>query len=105
MKSGSFGENMDRHHVSFYNFGEANEYTGGSGKNETKTRFGYMQPVVFPLTAALYGRTSRTYAGFNTNIPDQFRVDQSRRENSRFGGCLRGGTRCLSLVVTLRRCQ
>ena len=30
----------------------------------------------FPLPKAVYAHTSREYAGFNCNIPDQFRVDQ-----------------------------
>ncbi len=76
---GGLWENMDRHHVSFYNFGEANEYSG-VWEEWNETRFGSMQPVVFPLPKAVYNRTSRTYAGFNTNIPDQLRVDQFERE-------------------------
>lgn len=76
---GGLWENMERHHVPFYNFGEANEYTG-VWEEWNETKFGSMQPVVFPLPKALYDRTSRTYAGFNTNIPDQLRVDQFERE-------------------------
>ena len=32
--------------------------------------------VMVPMQKALYPRTSHNYAGFNTNIPDQFRMDQ-----------------------------
>jgi hypothetical protein len=33
-----------------------------------------------PMQKALFNRTSHNYAGFNTNIPDQFRMDQFEGE-------------------------
>ncbi len=72
---GGLWESMERNKVDFFNFGEANEYAGVE-EEWNQTKIGSMQPVVFPMPKALWKRTSRNYAGFNTNIPDQFRMDQ-----------------------------
>lgn len=76
---GGMWENLKRHGIDFFNFGEANEYTGSIEEWNT-TPFGAAQTVVFPMPKAVYPRTSDTYAGFNTNIPDQFRMDQFEQE-------------------------
>ena len=36
--------------------------------------------VMVPMQKALFPRTSHDYAGFNMNIPDQYRMDQFERE-------------------------
>jgi hypothetical protein len=38
--------------------------------------------VIFPLQKVLWDRTSRNYAGYNTNVPDQFRMEQFEQEFS-----------------------
>jgi hypothetical protein len=72
---GGIWENLERNHVSFYNFGEVNEFSGAY-EEWNNTEFGSAHAVPFPLPKAVYAHTSREYAGFNCNIPDQFRVDQ-----------------------------
>lgn len=72
---GGLWEALERSHVSFYNFGEANEYAGAV-EEWTTTEFGAAQSVAFPMPKAVYGRTDRHYAGYNTNVPDQYRMDQ-----------------------------
>jgi hypothetical protein len=72
---GGLWEALERNKVEFYNFGEANEYAGVEEEWD-HTRFGAVQPVVFPMPLPVWKRTCRDYAGFNTNIPDQFRMDQ-----------------------------
>ena len=76
---GGLWEAMERSHVSFYNFGEANE-TAHNREEWTDTATGSGHGVMVPMQKALYPRTSHNYAGFNTNIPDQFRMDQFESE-------------------------
>jgi hypothetical protein len=79
---GGLWEALDRSHVSFYNFGEANE-TAHNREAWIDTATGSGHAVVVPIQKALFPRTSHNYAGFNTNIPDQFRVQQFESEFTR----------------------
>ncbi|HTQ26913.1 MAG TPA: bifunctional YncE family protein/alkaline phosphatase family protein [Puia sp.] len=76
---GGLWEALDRSHVSFYNFGEANE-TAHNREEWTDTATGSGHGVMVPMQKALFPRTSHNYAGFNTNIPDQFRMQQFESE-------------------------
>jgi DNA-binding beta-propeller fold protein YncE len=76
---GGLWEALERSHVSFYNFGEANE-TAHVREAWTDTATGASHAVMVPMQKALWPRTSRNYAGFNTNIPDQFRMEQFETE-------------------------
>jgi YVTN family beta-propeller protein len=76
---GGLWEALDRKHVDFYNFGEANE-TAHNREVWTDTATGSGHVVMVPMQKALFKRTSHNYAGFNTNIPDQFRMDQFESE-------------------------
>ncbi|MBC7920485.1 MAG: phosphoesterase, partial [Ferruginibacter sp.] len=76
---GGLWEQLARNKIEFYNFGEANEFAGvWEERNHTNT--GMRLPVIFPLPKALYERTSWNYAGYNTNVPDQYRMDQFEKE-------------------------
>ncbi|MFI5152883.1 MAG: phosphoesterase [Chitinophagales bacterium] len=76
---GGLWEAMERKKVSFYNFGEANETAHNrEAWNDTATGSGHA--VMVPMQKALFSRTSHNYAGFNTNIPDQFRMNQFESE-------------------------
>jgi DNA-binding beta-propeller fold protein YncE len=79
---GGLWEALERSHVSFYNFGEANE-TAHVREAWMDTATGAAHPVMVPMQKALWSRTSHDYAGFNTNIPDQFRMEQFEREFTR----------------------
>lgn len=76
---GGLWEALERNKVSFYNFGQVNEYAGNY-EEQFDTTFGAAHPVVFPMPAAAFRHTSRNFAGYNTSIPDQFRMDQFERE-------------------------
>ncbi len=76
---GGLWEAMDRSKISFYNFGEANE-TAHNREAWSDTATGSGHAVMVPMQKALYPRTSHNYAGFNTNIPDQFRMQQFESE-------------------------
>ncbi|GAB4017009.1 phosphoesterase [Spirosoma koreense] len=76
---GGLWEAFERNKISLYNFGEANEYAGAV-EEWTTTQFGAAQSVVFPMPKAVFPHTSRDYAGYNTNVPDQYRMEQFERE-------------------------
>ncbi len=76
---GGIWENMHRAGISFFNFGESNEFANAH-EEKMDTLFGSTMAHVAPLPKILWENTSRDYAGYNTNIPDQFRVEQFERE-------------------------
>lgn len=76
---GGLWEALERKKVSFYNFGEANE-TAHVREEWSDTATGAAHGVMVPMQKALFTRTSHNYAGYNTNIPDQFRMNQFETE-------------------------
>jgi DNA-binding beta-propeller fold protein YncE len=78
-EKGGLWEALERRHIDFYNFGEGNE-TAHNREIWTDTATGSGHVVMVPMQNALFNRTSHNYAGFNTNIPDQFRMDQFEGE-------------------------
>jgi len=76
---GGLWEAFERNKVSFYNFGEANE-TAHVREEWMDTATGASHAVMVPMQKALWPHTSHNYAGFNTNIPDQFRMEQFESE-------------------------
>ncbi len=76
---GGLWEALERKGVSFYNFGEANE-TAHVREEWSDTATGAAHGVMVPMQNAVFNRTSHNYAGYNTNIPDQFRMDQFEGE-------------------------
>ncbi len=79
---GGLWEALERQNVSFYNFGQANE-TAHVREEWYDTNTGAAHGVMVPMQKALFTRTSHTYAGFNMNIPDQYRMDQFESEFSK----------------------
>ncbi len=78
-EKGGVWEALDRKGIKFYNFGEANETAHNREEwNDTATGGGHI--VMVPMQKALFPNTSHNYAGFNCNIPDQFRMDQFESE-------------------------
>ena len=74
-EAGTLWHHLDRHKISFRNFGEGFELAGvdeGQGLKPTGGR--YLTNI--PMPAPLYRNTSRAYPNFNMNIPDQFRATQ-----------------------------
>jgi len=76
---GGLWEALDRKKVDFYNFGEANE-TAHVREEWYDTNTGAAHGVMVPMQKALFYKTSQNYAGFNMNIPDQYRMDQFEKE-------------------------
>ena len=72
-EAGTLWNHLERHGISFRNFGEGFELAGvdeGEGLKPTGAR--YLTNV--PMPDPLFRNTSRDYPQFNTNIPDQFRA-------------------------------
>ncbi len=76
---GGLWEALERQNVSFYNFGQANE-TAHVREEWYDTNTGAAHGVMVPMQNALFKRTSHNYAGYNMNIPDQYRMDQFESE-------------------------
>ncbi|MEA3478655.1 MAG: bifunctional YncE family protein/alkaline phosphatase family protein, partial [Bacteroidota bacterium] len=76
---GGLWEALERQGVDFYNFGQANE-SGHEREEWYDTNTGAAHGVMVPMQNALFKRTSHNYAGYNMNIPDQYRMDQFETE-------------------------
>jgi DNA-binding beta-propeller fold protein YncE len=79
LEAGPIWHHLERHGVSFRNFGEGFELAGvdeGKGLLPTGARFTTNVPMPDPL----YRNTSREYPNYNMNIPDQFRANQFIKE-------------------------
>ena len=76
---GGLWEALERENVEFYNFGQANE-SGHEREDWYDTNTGAAHGVMIPMQNALFKRTSHNYAGYNMNIPDQYRMDQFESE-------------------------
>ena len=79
---GGLWEALERNNVSFYNFGQANE-TAHVREDWYDTASGAAHLVMVPMQEALWKRTSHNFAGYNMNIPDQFRMKQFEEEFTR----------------------
>jgi hypothetical protein len=75
LEGGTIWHHLERHKITFRNFGEGTEIAGldeGPGLKPTGGRYFTNMPIPDPL----YRNTSRNYPVYNTNIPDQFRAKQ-----------------------------
>lgn len=74
LEAGSMWEHLERGGITFRNFGEGFEFAGADEDEDTLPT-GARLPVNVPMPDALFRNTEREFPGFNTNIPDQYRVD------------------------------
>ncbi len=72
-QDGSMWEHLDRHGISFYNFGFTTEQEGSFSDSTMKVG-GEVYTVNYPLPAPMFVNTSRTFPTYNMAIPDQFRA-------------------------------
>jgi DNA-binding beta-propeller fold protein YncE len=83
LENGSLWENLARAHRTFRNYGEGVDLPG----NEESTGeypTGVRQAVNAPMPKVLFDNTSRDYPTFNTNISDQYRFAQFKKEFDEF---------------------
>lgn len=78
-EAGSIWEHFERHGVSFWNYGLGFEFAPQEEEREYKYT-GIRLTVNYPMPKALFENTSREFATYNTNIPDQFRMDMFEKE-------------------------
>ncbi len=78
-EAGALWDHLERHGVSFYNFGFGTEMPAAFEEQVYKYT-GIHMNVSFPLPKPLFDHTSRRFATFNMAIPDQFRVDMFEEE-------------------------
>ena len=75
LAAGTLWHHLERHGISFRNFGEGFELAGvDEGDHLEPTGARYLTNV--PMPEPLFRNTSRHYPGFNMNIPDQYRANQ-----------------------------
>ncbi|NLP11921.1 hypothetical protein GX408_16090, partial [bacterium] len=78
-EAGAIWEHFDRHGIRFANFGLGFEFAASYEEQRDKYT-GIRLAANYPMPKPLYENTSRLFATFNMNIPDQFRVDMFEEE-------------------------
>ncbi|MBN2088797.1 bifunctional YncE family protein/alkaline phosphatase family protein [candidate division KSB1 bacterium] len=78
-EAGAIWEHLERHQISFFNFGLGFEFEGGIEEQRDKFT-GIRLTMNYPMPKPLFDRTSRIFATYNTSVPDQFRVDMFEKE-------------------------
>jgi len=81
-EGGAIWEHFDRHGIRFANFGLGFEFAAGYEEQRDKYT-GIRLAANYPMPKPLFDNTSRQFATFNMNIPDQFRVDMFEEEFQR----------------------
>jgi hypothetical protein len=83
LENGSLWENLSRAQVTFRNYGEGMDLPGND-ESTGEYPSGARQAVNAPMPKVLFDNTSRDYPTFNTNISDQYRFAQFRKEYDEF---------------------
>lgn len=78
-EAGSMWDHLERNGVDFYNFGFSIMFEPARYKVFYKYT-GIRQYINYPVPQPLFTRTSKQFPTFNMAIPDQFRVDQFKKE-------------------------
>ncbi len=79
LEAGSLWENLARHNITFRNYGEGLE-TANDDEEADLEPTGVREVVNMPMPEPLFENTSHTYPTFNTNISDQYRFQQFKKE-------------------------
>jgi YVTN family beta-propeller protein len=83
LENGSLWENLARAHLTFRNYGEG-MHLPGHDKSTAEYPTGVREAVNAPMPKVLFDNTSRDYPTFNTNISDQYRFAQFKKEFDEF---------------------
>ncbi len=78
-EAGSIWEHFERNGVGFFNYGLGFEFKPQEETIEYKYT-GIRVSINYPMPQALWENTSQEFATYNTNIPDQFRMDMFEKE-------------------------
>jgi hypothetical protein len=94
-EAGSMWEHLDRHGVSFRNYGEGFEFAG-VGENDNEEKTGAREVINMPMPKSLWDNTSRDFPIFNMNIPDMYRAEWFQKEVER--KYIKGGEKFPSFI-------
>ena len=78
-EAGSIWEHFERNGIRFWNYGLGFEFKPQDEEREYKYT-GIRLTINYPMPKVLFENTSREFATYNTNIPDQFRMDMFEKE-------------------------
>ncbi|MCF7974587.1 MAG: hypothetical protein K9N55_12280 [Phycisphaerae bacterium] len=78
-EAGSMWDHLERHGIDFFNFGFSIMFEPGVYDSEYKYE-GIRHYINYPLPKPIWDRTSKQYPTYNLAIPDQFRIDQFKKE-------------------------
>ncbi len=78
-EAGSMWDHLERNGISFFNFGFSIMFEPAIYEEQYKYE-GIRHYINYPLPQPIWDRTSKQYPTYNTAIPDQFRVDQFKKE-------------------------
>jgi YVTN family beta-propeller protein len=80
-EAGSMWDHLERNKIDFFNFGFSIMFEPGIYEEQYKYE-GIRHYINYPLPRPIWDLTSKQYPTFNMAIPDQFRVDQFKKEFS-----------------------
>ena len=78
-EAGSMWDHLERNNIDFYNFGFSIMFEPSIYEAQFKYQ-GNRHYINYPLPQPIWDRTSKHYPTYNMAIPDQFRVDQFKKE-------------------------
>ena len=78
-EAGSMWDHLERNKIDFFNFGFSIMFEPGIYDIKYKYQ-GIRHYINYPLPQPIWNRTSKEFPTFNMAIPDQFRVDQFKKE-------------------------
>jgi len=78
-EAGSMWDHLERNEIDFYNFGFSIMFEPGIYDQKYKYE-GIRHYINYPLPQPIWDRTSKQFPTYNMAIPDQFRVDQFKKE-------------------------
>jgi YVTN family beta-propeller protein len=78
-EAGSMWDHLERNNIDFYNFGFSIMFEPSIYEAQFKYQ-GNRHYINYPLPQPIWDRTSKQYPTYNMAIPDQFRVDQFKKE-------------------------
>ena len=78
-EAGSMWDHLERNKIDFYNFGFSIMFEPSIYEAQYKYQ-GNRHYINYPLPQPIWDRTSKQYPTYNMAIPDQFRVDQFKKE-------------------------
>jgi YVTN family beta-propeller protein len=78
-EAGSMWDHLERNEIDFFNFGFSIMFEPSIYEAQYKYQ-GNRHYINFPLPQPIWDRTSKKYPTYNMAIPDQFRIDQFKKE-------------------------